>query len=157
QNDSRPLLQWLPARLRWVEGEFTIADDRMGRLLRRNIGSILSEPTRPVRIADCGLRIADSQLIGHVEEAFADRLQPGDRFLLDGRCLEFQRVENRSLLVEEASGQPATPRWQSNGWPLSADLARRLFVMRSRASEALREGPAALEHLLRDDYGLDPE
>jgi len=154
KNDSRPLFL---ERLHWHEGEFSIADDRTARLLRRNIGSILTEPTRPVRMAEGEWLLAEGRLIGHVEEAFADRLQPGDRFLLDGRCLEFRRIEKRALLVEEAMGQPATPRWQGNGWPLSADLARRLFLMRSQASEALREGSAALDELLRQDYGLEPE
>jgi ATP-dependent Lhr-like helicase len=47
-----------------------------------------------------------------------------------------------------------TPLWGGGGWPLSAELARRLFVLRARAAEALRDGPAALEELLRCEYGL---
>src|SRR5262249_32824552 len=95
-------------------------------------------------------------VVGEVDEPFADRLKPGDRFLLDGRCLEFLRTDGAALLVEEGNGYPAAPRWQGSSWPLSAELARRLYILRTQAAEALRDGPAALAWLLRHDYGLDP-
>src|SRR5439155_22665347 len=41
-----------------------------------------------------------------------------------------------------------------DGWPLSAELARRLYLLRVQAAEALRAGRAALAALLRDDCGL---
>ncbi len=97
------------------------------------------------------------QQIGDVDQAFADRLQPGDRFLLDGRCLEFRRRECETVFVEEIAGRPATPRWGGDGWPLSTELARRLFLLRGQAADALRSGPLALAELLRLDYGLDGE
>ena len=90
--------------------------------------------------------------IGDVDQAFADRLQPGDRFLLDGRCLEFRRREGATLFVDEVSGRPATPRWGGDGWAASTELARRLFLLRVQAAEALRDGPAALAEMLRRDY-----
>jgi ATP-dependent Lhr-like helicase len=93
-------------------------------------------------------------LVGEVDELFADRLQPGDRFLLDGRCLEYRRADGRALLVEEVAGRPVVPRWGGEGWPLSPGLARRLYLLRVQAAEALREGPEALAELLRHDYGL---
>src|SRR5207237_341372 len=40
---------WLPARLRWQENWFLILDQRTARLLRRNLGTILTEEPRPVR------------------------------------------------------------------------------------------------------------
>ena len=52
-----------------------------------------------------------TRLVGEVDDAFADRLQPGDRFLLDGRCLEFRRREDQALLVHEVVGRPVVPRW----------------------------------------------
>src|SRR5262249_44537946 len=87
-------------------------------------------------------------------EAFADRLQPGDRFLLAGRCLEFRGTDGPALLVDEVPGRPAVPRWGTEGLPLSAELARRLYLLRTRAAEALRHGPRALAELLRWEYGL---
>src|SRR5262249_32538312 len=69
---------WLPARLIRDGGRFTLSGEGMARLLRRNLGTILTEETRQVRLTD-------GPSIGQVDEIFADRLQPGDRFLLDGR------------------------------------------------------------------------
>ena len=92
--------------------------------------------------------------VGDVDQSFADRLQPGDRFLLDGRCLEFRRREGASLIVDETPGRPATPRWGGEGLPLSTELARRLYLLRVQAAEALRDGPTALAELLRCEYAL---
>jgi ATP-dependent helicase Lhr and Lhr-like helicase len=149
---------WLPTRLRGTPERFVICDQRTARLLRRNLGSILTEEPVAVQmqIADAEETLPPPQTIGHVDTLFAERLQPGDRFLLDGRCLEFRRQDDTGLLVEEVVGRrPATPRWGGDGWPLSADLARRLFVLRRQAAEALCEGPEALNHLLRHDMGLE--
>jgi ATP-dependent Lhr-like helicase len=139
---------WLPARLRWQQDRFTVADERSARLLRRNLGTILGEERRSVRLQSGGG-------IGEVDEAFAERLQPGDRFLLDGRCLELKRAGISSLEVEEVIGRPAAPRWAGEAWPCSAELARRLYLLRSRAAEALLQGPASLDDLLRREYRLD--
>ena len=92
--------------------------------------------------------------VGDVDQSFADHLQPGDRFLLDGRCLEFRRREGASLIVDETPGRPATPRWGGEGLPLSTELARRLYLLRVQAAEALRDGPTALAELLRCEYAL---
>ena len=152
---------WLPARLSWQEDEFTLRDERTARLLRRNLGTIITDELRSVQLENDAvdssfiLHPSSVRQVGQVDEAFADRLQPGDRFLLDGRCLEFRRLDGRALVVEEVVGRPVVPRWPGGLWPLSADLARRLYVLRTRAAEALRDGPAALATLLRRDYGLE--
>jgi ATP-dependent Lhr-like helicase len=156
RSDGQP---WLPARLRWQDGRFVIADQRTARLVRRNLGTILTEEPRPVKQLQSegpggSGEGREARLVGEVEDAFADRLQPGDRFLLDGRCLEFRRREDQALLVEEVVGRPVVPRWGGEGWPLSTELARRLYLLRVRAAEALRDGPRALVALLHDEYGL---
>jgi len=151
---------WLPARLRWDDDEFTILDARTTRLLRRNIGTILAEEPRQVRLRneEGGTMNDESRssfrLIGEVDESFAERLQPGDRFLLAGRCLEFRHSEYSTLLVDEVIGKPAVPRWRGDGLPLAPELARRLYLLRIQAAEALREGPSVLADLLHRDYGL---
>ncbi|HXG11896.1 MAG TPA: DEAD/DEAH box helicase [Gemmataceae bacterium] len=156
---------WLPARLRWVEGEFVIRDRRTARLVWRNLGTILTDEQQPVHLLSGRVVRGDwsdiptphSPLptpVGELDDAFAERLQPGDRFLLDGRCLEFRRREGPKLLVDEVIGRPVVPRWNGAGWPLSADLARRLYLLRVQAAEALRDGPEALARLLQHDYGL---
>jgi ATP-dependent Lhr-like helicase len=150
---------WLPPRLREDGDCFRILDARTARLLRRNLGTILAEQTVPVALRQYSddpdaLEDPPPLPIGEVDEGFAERLQPGDRFLLDGRCLEYRGTHEGSLLVEQVVGRPRVPRWGGEGWPLSSELARRLFVLRVRAAEALRDGVSALEGLLRGDYGL---
>ena len=157
-RDGRP---WLPPRLRGEPDALAIRDERTARLLRRNLGTILAEERAQVlapfgREPEASAEPSWSE-IGDVDQAFADRLQPGDRFLLDGRCLEFRRREGGSLFVDEVAGRPATPRWAGDGWAVSAELARRLFLLRVQAAEALRDGPAVLADLLRRDYAVDGE
>jgi ATP-dependent Lhr-like helicase len=155
---------WLPARLRADGDCWRVRNVRTARLFRRNLGTILAERTAPVvlRTQPATLTAIDDNApslfpIGEVDEAFADRLQPGDRFLLDGRCLEHRTREEGAVVVEEVLGRPRTPRWGGDGWALSSELARRLYLLRIQAAEALREGPAALAHLLEGDYALHGE
>src|SRR5439155_11836975 len=142
----------LPARLREDGDCWRVRNARTARLLRRNLGTILAERSVPVALSrqddDDPVVAARVLPIGEIDESFADRLQPGDRFLLDGRCLEFRAREQGSAVVEEVPGRPRTPRWAGDGWPLSAELARRLFVLRTRGAEALRGGEAELAKLL---------
>jgi ATP-dependent Lhr-like helicase len=145
---------WLPARLRWADNAFTIRDEKTAQLLRRNLGSILSEEPRRVRLRGVDSTAGKRSLVGEVDDPFAERLRPGDRFLLDRRCLEYCRSEGRDLLVDEVAGRPMTPLWGGAGWPLSAELARRLFLLRARAADALHDGRATLAELLRWEYGL---
>jgi ATP-dependent Lhr-like helicase len=152
---------WLPARLSWQDETFRVRNAQTARLLRQNLGTILTEEPRSVRLAvpdpgeDNASEFAPTPQVGQLDLAFADRLQPGDRFLLDGRCLEYRRADGSGLLVQEVQGSPAVPVWGGEGWPLSPELARRLFVLRVQAAEAMREEPDALASFLRREYGLD--
>jgi len=143
---------FLPPRLRGTPESFTIWDRRTARLLRCNLGAILADPTYEVWLSP-----TEQGRIGEVDRAFAERLREGDRFLLDGRCLQVRslRPEDRRLLVEEIIGRPIVPHWGGEGWPLSTELAQRLYLLRVQAAEALREGPEALAQLFRRDYGLE--
>jgi ATP-dependent Lhr-like helicase len=146
---------WLPARLRWDGDRFTLLDERTLRLLRRNVGTILSEEPCLVRRLDPDQPDENGPAVGELDEAFADRLNPGDRFLLDGRCLQVCRSGFKTLLVEEVPGRPRVPRWQGGGWRLSAELAFRLFAQRFQMGESLRDG--RLAEVLRAEYGLGDE
>ena len=138
---------WLPPRLAWASERWSLLDERTARILRQNIGTILADDAAKVR-----LREGDK--IGEVDEGFADRLKPGDRFLLGGRVLEYRNVENGTVLVDEAVGVPATPRWGGAGWVMAPELARRLYALRVRAAEALRDGVQSLRLLLEREYQL---
>jgi ATP-dependent Lhr-like helicase len=158
---SRPKQEsWLPPRLQGDTTEFAIRDARTARLLRRNLGTILADPQYQVRMlidATSTVDAVEEVVLGEVDQLFAERLKPGDRFLLDGRCLQVRSIapEESLLRVEETCGRPAVPRWGGTGWPLSTELARRLYLLRMQAVESLREGPETLTRLLRSDYGLD--
>jgi ATP-dependent Lhr-like helicase len=146
----------LPPRLRGAPQSFTILNQRTARLLRRNLGTILADPVYEVWLSARDFE-SDESRIGEVDRAFAERLRPGDRFLLDGRCLQVRslRPEESRLSVKEVLGRPVVPRWGGDGWPLSTELAQRLYLLRVQAAEALRDGPEALARLLRCDYGLE--
>jgi ATP-dependent Lhr-like helicase len=154
---------WLPPRLRFKGEAFAISDEFTARLLRRNLGTILADESRSVCVnkpIDLEARRAsrktrtNSYEIGQIDDHYADHLKPGDRFLLDGRCLEYRKSDGWSLVVEEVIGRPVTPRWYSQGWSISAELARHLYHLRTRAGEVMRDGPLALSKLLREEYGL---
>jgi ATP-dependent Lhr-like helicase len=143
----------LRARLRWDGDKFTIADERTARLLRRNLGTIVSDEPWAVRMP-----IADgrkSALVGELDPIYAERLQPGDRFMLDGRCLEYLQRSGSALQVDEVMGRPQAPRWHGAGAAMSPELASRLYLFRAQAGEALRDGPTCLNRFLREEYQLD--
>jgi ATP-dependent Lhr-like helicase len=157
---------WLPPRLVRTGDSFTIIDQRTARIVRRNLGAIIDEEPRRVvlrlvekeesrRFADSPAGLDREVEIGSLDELYADHLQPGDRFLLDGRCLECRHSGPGDVLVEEVPGRPAVPRWRSEQQLLGPDLARRIFLLREQAAEALRDGGVdALRRLLACDYGL---
>jgi ATP-dependent Lhr-like helicase len=145
---------WLPPRLRSENGSFTIYDALTARLLRRNLGTILTDELRSVWIHQAEPEMPATREIGQIDEDYADRLKPGERFLLDGRCLEYRKMDGWNVVVDEVIGRPVTPRWLAQGWSTSAELARHLYLLRTRAAEVLRDGPKALTKLLREEYGL---
>ncbi len=149
-------LEWLPVRLTWEGDCFTIADARTAKLLRRNLGTILTQDSCAIR-----LRVptrddaANTQPIGEVDQVYAERLQFGDRFVLDGRCLELIKRDDTALLVDEVFGRPQIPRWLGSGVPMSSELAQRIFLFRVQAAEAMRDGDEALRHWLQHDFELN--
>ena len=93
-----------------------------------NVGTITSEES--VRV------LADGVEIGTLEGAYAERLQAGDRFVLDGRALEFRRLEGLIVHARAADGEPSLPRWSSDRQALSAELALDLARFREEAAPA---------------------
>ncbi|MDK2782551.1 MAG: ATP-dependent helicase Lhr and Lhr-like helicase [Thermococcaceae archaeon] len=73
----------------------------------------------------------DKKFIGTVEEEFAERLMPGDIFVLAGKTYEFRKSRgNRIYVVPKEGAKPTIPAWFSEMLPLSFDLA--LDVQRFR-------------------------
>ncbi len=99
------------------DGLFVIASAAHARLHRFSIGTIASD-------ASVRLTFVRGRVLGEVEESFAARLKPGDRFRFGGRTLELVRL--RDLVAQvRATAKPANsvPRWLGGRLPLSGTLA----------------------------------
>jgi ATP-dependent Lhr-like helicase len=118
-------------------------------LLSRNLGTIVTEEPCRVRIEG-----DDGFIVGELDASYANVLQPGDRFLLDGRCLTLLRADRREVIVRETPGAPLVPHWGNSGVRIPEELARRLYLVRAEAGERLRDGPAALASYLERELGL---
>ena len=141
--------RWTAPRIWRRQGFFGIRSTRVVRWFWSNVGTINSEESVKV--------VVDGVEVGSIEGAYAERLQSGDRFVLDGRCLEFRRLEGFSALSKVSGGEPSLPLWTSDRQSLTANLARELSAFRREAGERLADGPQALRGWLCDVHELDPE
>jgi ATP-dependent Lhr-like helicase len=140
--------RWTSPRLWSRHGQFGLRCQRVARWFRSNVGTIHSEET--VRVIESGVSI------GTLEAAYAERLVPGDRFVLDGRALEFRRLDRSTLFARSTAGEPALPRWTSTRQSLSFELAQELACFRTRAGDHLvNDGPFALRSWLAQVLQLD--
>lgn len=131
-------MAWTAPRLWKSRGVFGLRSGRVRRWLWMNVGTIASEETARVEV--------EGRQIGTLEAAYAERLQTGDRFVLDGRALEVRRRTNGTIAARAAGGDPELPRWTSDRQSLSAELARGLASFRAEAAERLVSG--GLEELI---------
>ena len=141
--------RWTAPRIWRKSGLFGVRNQRVVRWFRSNVGTITSEES--VRV------LADGVDVGTLEGSYAERLSTGDRFVLDGRSLEFRRLEGLVVHAKAAGGEPSLPRWTSDRQALTAELARELAEFRAEAASRLADGPHALRAWLCDDHRLDPE
>ncbi len=103
---------------------------KMGRVIyMTNIGTIPDESFITVKVGD--------QTIGQLDEAFLERLHPGDVFVLGGETYLFKFSRGMvAQVVASANRPPTVPSWASEMLPLSFDLAleicrfRRLMLER---------------------------
>jgi ATP-dependent helicase Lhr and Lhr-like helicase len=99
-------------------GRYVVEDRRVALRHRLSIGTIASDGSVAVKFLRGGR-------LGSVEEAFAGRLRPGDRFQFAGRLLELVRLEDMTAYVRKAKpGDGAVPKWQGGRMPLSTELGR---------------------------------
>ena len=141
--------QFTSPRLWRRAGFFSVQNRRVARWLRSNIGTITSEES--VRV------LADGIDIGTLEGAYAERLQPGDRFVLDGRALEFRRLEGLTVQARASGGEPSLPRWSSDRQGLTVELARAVASFRAEAARRVADGPEALRAWLCETHDLEPD
>ena len=79
--------------------------------------------------------VVDGKPVGRLEAAYAERLAPGDRFLLDGRGLECRRNDGAQIVAVATAGDPGLPRWTSDRQGLSVELAREVARFRYGVEE----------------------
>ena len=138
--------KWTAPRIWKRGGLFGIRSRRVIRWFWSNVGTITSEESVRVQV--------DGQAIGTLEGAYAERLQAGDRFVLDGRALEFRRMEGLTVHAKATGGEPNLPRWSSDRQGLSAELARDLARFRAGAGKALADGPSSLRSWLAEGHDI---
>ncbi len=141
--------RWTSPRIWRRAGLFGIRHRRVARWLRSNIGTITSEES--VRV------VVDGIELGTLEGSYAERLMPGDRFVLDGRSLEFRRLEQLTVHARTGGSEPALPRWTSDRQSLTSDLALAVAHFREEAALRLADGPCSLRDWLCEAHGLDPD
>lgn len=99
------------------DGVWRVEDKRIAQRHRMNIGVIVSEPAVSVRMGN-------GASLGTVEENFAAKLKPGQKFMFAGRALHMVRLKDMTLTVRPAkTAVGATPHWAGGRMPLSTELA----------------------------------
>ena len=106
-------------------GAYTIASADHARRYRMNVGTIVEAPMLKVKAGR-------GQVLGEVEEDWANGLTPGDSFLFTGRLLEFVEIRDTNLICRNAAKtrkEPSVPIYGGNRMPLSTHLAQRVRDM----------------------------
>lgn len=105
---------------------------RKGKMSRviymTNIGTIPEESYITVKVGE--------EIIGHIDEAFLERLRRGDVFVLGGEKYEFLHAKGMVAYVNASVYRPPTiPSWFSEMLPLSFDLALNIGRFRKLMNE----------------------
>lgn len=167
ENDFRALLRYLAGHFASLEDRRVYAkiwydenDDMFGRRGRYtriiyylNLGAIPDEVKIDV------YRYRDRRYIGGIEEAFLERLRPGDIFVLGSKLYRFRFARGMRCFVDDApeGAVPTIPSWFSEMLPLSFDLALKIQKLRERMREKLkrRESRAKIIKWLLHEYPVD--
>ncbi len=105
------------------DGVYRLADPRLARQYRLNIGTIVELPTLKVRLGR-------GAVLGEIEEFFVQYLTPGDTFMFGGHVLRFLGVHQMTVMVAKAEGSDAkVPSYAGGRMPLSTMLATRVRAM----------------------------
>jgi ATP-dependent Lhr-like helicase len=141
--------RWSSPRIWKRNGWFGVRSRRVIRWFWSNVGTITSEETAQVLVGGVA--------VGTLEGAYAERLMPGDRFVLDGRSLEFRRRQGPVIHAAAGGQDPRLPIWHSDRQALPCELARDVAEFRAEGSRLLeRGGPLALRAWLVETLDLSP-
>jgi len=102
-------------------GRYWITSGKDAQRYRLNVGTIVAAPTLKVRLRG-------GQVLGEIEEYFAQMLQPGDTFLFSGQLLRFDGIKDVAAQVTRAkrTQEPKVPAYVGGKMPLSTHLAERV-------------------------------
>ena len=106
------------------EDKVQVANARVARQARMNIGTIVEAPLLKVRYGGRG------GSLGEIEEGFVSMMTPGDTFMFAGRLLSYQRLRETTVEVTDGgSGEPMVPAYAGSRYPLTTSLATRVRAM----------------------------
>ncbi len=106
---------------RGPDGTWRLADPRLARAYRMNVGTI-------VEAAVMSVKLGRGRKLGEIEEYFVAGLVPGDTFLFAGRLLRFEGIRENDVLVTLArdAREPKVPAYAGGRLPLTTMLAQRV-------------------------------
>ena len=115
----------------WHDEETGMIGKR-GKLARvlymTNIGTIPDQISVVVKVGE--------QVVGTIEEAFLEKLRPGDTFVLGGNVYQFKFARGMVAQVSASANRPPNvPAWFSEMLPLSVDLAQEIGRFRKLINE----------------------
>lgn len=101
-------------------GNYVVESRKIAMRHRMSMGTIVSGALLSVRMQRGGY-------LGHIEEYFISKLEPGDVFWFAGQALEFLRIKDMQVLVQKSARKDGqVPAFMGGRMPLSAQLGQLL-------------------------------
>jgi ATP-dependent Lhr-like helicase len=98
-------------------GKYLIKNRSIAMRHRLQIGTIVSDAMLEVKFLK-------GKKLGHIEEWFISKLNPGDVFWFAGRSLVFLQIKEMQVLVKSAENKKGIiPAWMGGRMPLSSELS----------------------------------
>ena len=108
-----------------ADGRVEVRSERIARIARMNIGTIVEMPLLKVRMV--GQRGGS---LGEIEESFVNMMTPGDTFMFAGRLLRYLRIRETTVeCTDGGRGDPMVPAYAGGKYPLTTNLAARVRAM----------------------------
>lgn len=119
-------------------GRWRVTHPRFAQQYRMNVGTIVESPMLKVRLVrsrfkgegQSGAILRGGQVLGEVEESFAEMLSAGDTFVFAGEILCYEAmVENEIYVSRSNASDPKVPSYAGGKFPLSTYLAARVRAL----------------------------
>lgn len=114
--------QW--KRLKKVDGKWQLRDPRAAARIRMNIGTIFDIETLKVKFR------RSAKTLGEVEESFAASLTKGDTFLIGGKIVRYEGLNQLVVEVSREKGRaPKVATFSGTKFSTSTQLSQRILQM----------------------------